>query len=606
LELELNDKIRQLGVSKIRITKDSLYIYNGKSFAQSKFYQGELKKTLDELKDKMVYDGRFGDERAVQKIIFQLSEIWVKLEEQKAKDAKKEIIKDKKRDVYTNKFRDESTGILYEAALVDMAPCFIYMDKQSGNVQIVNQVDDVDRIIKPPPRNASLTDQFTFANKEELESLWNKVQIMNLDEMYSISKGIWNTFIAASDHVITLCAADSIFTYLQDRFPMTHYIFIIGDNDSGKTAFIEVMAATCYRPYSAVSMSDAVLYRVLGSEDEGQAIVLLDEANSLSEKILETLKSGYKKSGFVARVEETIDNKKQPQRFKTFGFKMLAAEYSPTGKGAKGADERFFKIKTKRSKPKKYIAEVLGLKDIGGKSDELERIGNFRKLMLLYKLRHFDDEFKDVQLNVINRDKELTHSLISLFYGTNALGEIIRSLDTFLREKKERKMKTLEAEFFNIVNGFISHPEQIFEYLPEEPYVEEGKRLRTIFSERLQNDNLQARLDDGIAEVPFTAILTKFMENTDLVYKYGEDKKGTIISDEYGDITIQNITGILKDRFGGQPDRHKRYHYYRFSKSIVNALTDGYRTLEPLKIEREQEQEKENEQENLLEDLVTE
>jgi hypothetical protein len=55
-------------------------------------------------------------------------------------------------------------------------------------------------------------------------------------------------------------------------------------------------------------------------------------------------------------------------------------------------------------------------------------------------------------------------------------------------------------------------------------------------------DKVQTRLDDGIAEVPFAAILT-------------EREKGTITSDEYGDITIQNITGILKDRFGGQPDR---------------------------------------------------
>ncbi|MFL6401674.1 MAG: hypothetical protein ACJ72J_19110, partial [Nitrososphaeraceae archaeon] len=165
-----------------------------------------------------------------RKFIFHLSEIWVNLEEQKAKDTNKER-KDKKTEVYTNKFRDESTGILYEAVLIDRLSYFIYMHNQSGHIQIVNQVDDLDRIIKPPPRNASLTDQFTFANKEELESMWNKVQIMNLDEMYSISKGIWNTFIAAPDHVIVLCAADTIFTYLQDRFPMTHYIFVIGDND---------------------------------------------------------------------------------------------------------------------------------------------------------------------------------------------------------------------------------------------------------------------------------------------------------------------------------------------------------------------------------------
>jgi len=110
----------------------------------------------------------------------------------------------------------------------------------------------------------------------------------------------------------------------------------------------------------------------------------------------------------------------------------------------------------------------------------------------------------------------------------------------------------------------------------------------------LQNDKLQCRLDDSIAEVPFAAILTKFMESTDSVYKYGEDKKGTITNDEYGDITIQNITGILKDRFGGQSDRHKRYHYYQFSKSIVNALTDGYKTLEPLQTVEQTQQKEES------------
>jgi hypothetical protein len=63
---------------------------------------------------------------------------------------------EKKTEVYTNKFRDESNGILYEAVLIDRIPCFMYMD-ESGNIQMINQVDDLDRIIKPPPKNASLT-----------------------------------------------------------------------------------------------------------------------------------------------------------------------------------------------------------------------------------------------------------------------------------------------------------------------------------------------------------------------------------------------------------------------------------------------------------------
>jgi hypothetical protein len=542
-EFELTDEIKALGVSKVFTNRSNLLIYNGQKFTQSQYFKTELQKTLDSLETGMISDGYFGDKTRVQKIKKLLSDIWIKSAQNKQQSSDSEK-KEKRPEVYTNKFRDEYTGILYEAALVDRLPCFVYMDRDR-DIQMIKQVDDLDRIVKPPPKSASLTAQFKFADKEELESMWNKIQIMNLDEMYSISKDIWNTFIAAPKHVITLCAADKIFTYLQDRFPMTHYIFVIGDNDSGKTAFIDVMAAICYRPYSAVSMSDAVLYRVLGSEDEGQAVILLDEANTLSEKILESLKSGYKKGGFVARVEDTIDNKKQPQRFKTYGLKILAAEYSPTGKGAKGADERFFKIKTKRSRPKKYIAEVLGLIDIGGRSEELERISNFRKLMLLYKLKHFGDEFPDVQLNVIDRDKELTHSLISLFYGTEALGEIISSLDIFLREKKERKMQTLEAEFFNIVHNFVNKPENLSKWFPEEPMA--------------GLDQLQTKLDEDLAEVPFAAIVGKFMANTDSVYKYGEEKKGTIINDEYGDISIQSISSMLKDRFGGNPQRNKTY-----------------------------------------------
>ena len=71
-------------------------------------------------------------------------------------DTKTKKEREKKTEVYTNKFRNESTGILYEAVLVDRNPCFIYMDDKSGNIQTINQVDDSDRVIKPPPRNASL------------------------------------------------------------------------------------------------------------------------------------------------------------------------------------------------------------------------------------------------------------------------------------------------------------------------------------------------------------------------------------------------------------------------------------------------------------------
>ena len=120
--------------------------------------------------------------------------------------------------------------------------------------------------------------------------------------MYSISKGIWDTFIVCTkSRYYTMCCSDTIFTYLQDRFPMTHYIFVIGDNDSGKTAFIDVMGQQHVIDRILLCRCQTLCFTeswVL--KTRGQAVILL-MSKHLSEKILETLKSGYKKIGFVGK-----------------------------------------------------------------------------------------------------------------------------------------------------------------------------------------------------------------------------------------------------------------------------------------------------------------
>jgi hypothetical protein len=120
---ELTDEIRQLGVSKVLVTKDSLYVYNGKSFTQSRYYKNKLQKTLDELKEKLTHDGCFGDEKTVKKIILLLSEIWVRSEEESnGKDKKKvkqEFDADKKYNdsivAEINKLREDNAGITSES-----------------------------------------------------------------------------------------------------------------------------------------------------------------------------------------------------------------------------------------------------------------------------------------------------------------------------------------------------------------------------------------------------------------------------------------------------------------------------------------------------------
>ena len=49
---------------------------------------------------------------------------------------------------------------------------------------------------------------------------------------------------------------------------------------------------------------------------------------------------------------------------------------------------------------------------------------DFRKLMLCYRLVHYEDELSNIKISLINRDEELSYPLLQLFYGTEAFEEI--------------------------------------------------------------------------------------------------------------------------------------------------------------------------------------
>jgi len=63
---------------------------------------------------------------------------------------------------------------------------------------------------------------------------------------------------------------------------------------------------------------------------------------------------------------------------------------------------------------------------------------DIRKLLLVYRLRHYNEPLPDVGLTIQNRDKQLCKPLIRLFQNTEAL-EILESLSKLLIEKNERK-----------------------------------------------------------------------------------------------------------------------------------------------------------------------
>ena len=98
---------------------------------------------------------------------------------------------------------------------------------------------------------------------------------------------------------ISICAADTIFSYLQDKIGLTHYLFFIGNNGSGKSNNLVIFHYLGYRNMMSTDVTAANIYQYLGNLQEGQGTICEDEADNIDENTdkMKIYKNGYS-SGF--------------------------------------------------------------------------------------------------------------------------------------------------------------------------------------------------------------------------------------------------------------------------------------------------------------------
>jgi hypothetical protein len=64
---------------------------------------------------------------------------------------------------------------------------------------------------------------------KELEEYVNKAKSSNIESLYFDACEIVRKYIEQGEDIITIYAADIIWSYFQDSFPTTHYINLTGD-----------------------------------------------------------------------------------------------------------------------------------------------------------------------------------------------------------------------------------------------------------------------------------------------------------------------------------------------------------------------------------------
>jgi hypothetical protein len=460
-----------------------------------------------------------------------------------------------------------SQGIpLAESTLINNIPYFIQIIDGKPIYKHKIELSDID--IVPPERTEYLTKEYNFKSEEEINHFIEQAKNEALDSIFRKLKSILKKYIDLDDDFINILAADIIFTYFQDKLGMTHYLLIVGDNNTGKSNILLVFSFLGYRPVLDISITPANIYNFGSQLEEGQCIILEDEIGDIDDQFdkKKMYQASYRTGIKVTRIYDNnnhnhsrSDNTKRKssrqQGFYLFCFKMFASEKMPDKVKSKGFLERVISLKAVPGDPEYDISEV-----IDGTGDEqfkelYQELEDTRKLLLMYRLLNYNETIPDVKLNIKNRYKQLTKPLIRLFQNTESVNDIIKSLSKYLIEKNQEKIDSMDSAILTFIVNLVSKYGEI------------------LYNDQIWNE-LKTKYPNGeIAEKPYSWYL-----------------------EGYGSISKNSITKICETKFGAKPYRDsEKGRGLIFNQKILNKLIVNYSIIEGIKIIKEEREEKEKE-----------
>lgn len=470
---------------------------------------------------------------------------------------------EKKRFEYVQKYSNDR--LLAEAVIIEGKPCFAVVSTEDTRITIDEKIplnDSRDTVLRAPDISSYINKPYSFASVSEFEDYLEKARNETLDSLCRKVKPIWAKYIDADDFHISLCAADTIFTFYQDMIGMTHYLFFIGDNDSGKSNNLVVLHFLAYRNIMSVGMSVANVYQFLGSRDEGVGTICEDEADDIDEDHdkMQIAKSGYTKGYPVTKIVITPYGRTQ-YKYNSFCFKAYTAERTPDPVKGKGFLQRIIKLHCSAGLPQYDILEVINPAGDEKLQSLLNELYDVRRILFCYcRLLHHNDKIPDIKLNLRNRENQIFKPVLKVFQGTKTFDELLPVLTKYVNDKRNEKYNSYHAYLYKLV----------------------GRLLDDVFKQRGQNIiqlksyNVWSVLKNDLegSEIPFRP----------LSYE----------SAEFGTLSQKKVTQALIDVLGAKPpSRHGNTRVLLFDKAKFDRQRKLY-DLDEIEVRTEKSDEEAN------------
>jgi hypothetical protein len=369
------------------------------------------------------------------------------------KNAKGVVVKDEKQLPTFPTFK-YSRPFLYEAIILGDIPSFIAYGSKFDKIMPFADIKEPSRILRPPNREEYPYLPYEFADEEELAEYLRRAKLETKDSLYEKGKSIVRKYNDQDTPKLNLLAIDIFWSYFQDKFGTTHYLEIVGDNDTGKSSLGNTYEAVGYRAINMTSPTAPNVFRTLGTIEPGQCTLVLDEADKIAESIdmMNILKAGY---DYGKRVSKTNTNSWKVEWFFTYGQKIIIAEKSLSRYKAKGVLDRALQFSTVPGEAEFDIKEVANPQGDPELVKAQNELLDFKKLMLIYRLLHFNDCIVDLDIGIKSRNRELCKPHLRLFYGTKAQEEVEQTFQTFIDIKNERKGRSIEGILIPVIKNLV-------------------------------------------------------------------------------------------------------------------------------------------------------
>lgn len=353
----------------------------------------------------------------------------------------------------------------------NISSSFCVWDRKKETFEIVPELGDANFALVPPfmqnPSGGQLVKKGVILLPSEPEPYESESTLLAEIENFI------NTYSDVGKFFEKLSTYYVLFTWAYDLFNTVPYLRSLGDFGTGKTRYLDVMGAICYRSMrTGGATSSSPIFRII---DAYHGTLILDEANfrisDMYVDIVKILNQGFQKGYHVLKSEEVGGGRFEPRAYDCFGPKIVGAR-APFKDDA--LESRFLTHKA-RITIREDIPIILG-------PEFWERAQHLRNNLLMWRLKNYGRKF-ELDFGLFSeiteaRIKQIVIPLMAVITDGNVKTEIESWMWNYWQELIAARTETFAYEVLKQVVKISQEAENVKQERIGEPEKAKEEKIR--------------------------------------------------------------------------------------------------------------------------------